>query len=695
MNKWILIIVLILLTLAAFFGYRSGVFSSGKDQAFADYVPADTIYYMGGESDAELAELMLSYPLMPTTPSQTAQFAQLDEEITGSSPPGKFFMFFLNKILSTTDGNMSDWVEQSGVSFAGPFAIYSHGVMPVLRIKIADTEAYEGLIEEAVAESGWNYKTETIGGTDVKLWEIPTKVKDQKLYMATSLQNDVLTQTVIAESDPEKTKLERLGLAKPSKSISDIGVAKKIKKDYGFTKDLVAFVDFEKLAAGLLTSDENSFGKQIAHYFLPDESASLFDNKVTDACRKDVTSLVSNVPRLVMGYNELSVKNETLHTNMVAMLELENESIRTELGKIRGHIPSHSLDASDKIFNLGVGIKFANLTPVLTELWTKFINEDFTCEKLVAAQESAKQTNPALLSLALGMAQSVEGVGMSLYDMEWDTASNLPKAMSALVNISSTDPKTLVSLVPTLLGGVQIPDDGSVADIPVPVLPPSIQVKATVKGNNIVIFSGDVDADLAKLESESLESNGLFSMGINYRKFKDFGELNFGSVGLDAEGCIAQQEFVHIMNQMAMDSTWLFDVTEKGLENTVVGSIDVTQEKPLNLVGDFKLEYLNESCEWEYTGVDKLKSDGTGEYQEKDEAGQCLLYDTQYTWQKQGNLIVMKPTKEQWRDTCEEELTTGELEEYSCHIMNVEEDTFQCLFDAGTEDAFLYRYKAI
>ena len=699
MKKWILVVGLALVGVAAAVTWKTQFDTRSSDSNdLLAYVPADTVYFFGGESSQELADFFGELPSnIGSTPTQAAQLdALLNSWDTSNSAPGKFFKFLVDKTRQPQYQTINALLDSFGVSFVGPYALYSHGIAPVLRVQIKSKSTFDGVINEAIADSGWIPQTQTVEEKTIRLWEISSHDAAVQLYFVISSGNDDLTVTLVSSNDDDATKWERLGLTKPANDITTTEEIAQLQQRYNFTDAMTGFIHFERIATAFLHPEKNTFGQQLQLY-LPEDVKADMNQRLTPACRKDFATLAAAMPRFVVGYDTLDVKNKHLSAHLNSVWEINNSQVTQELKSIRGHIPQHALDASDKIAYFGVGLSFDKLTPALTNLWNLFVNADYSCEQLIQAQTQARETNPAMLAMFLGMTQGIEGLGLSIYDIEWPTgeaATLSPNRVSALLSISAQNPQTVAGLTAMLpmLGGIQIPADGSAVTLALPMVPPSITVKAAIKGKHLAVYTDDALApQLAALENETLAANGLYSFGVNYRRFEAFTKLNIGGFA-GAQSCIAQHEFAHMFASMPMDINYLSDASDHGMEARIGFSIDPHQSTQLSLPGSYQLEFLNDQCEWEKAGVESIQENGSGGYIEQDEAAQCALYELEYQWVQQIDRINLTTTKELLRDTCADEPELHEPSEYSCFLLNVTADQFQCLYDPGTPDAALYRY---
>lgn len=583
-------------------------------------------------------------------------------------------------------------VEMTGISHTGSFAVYSSGALPVARVEVLSTAVLEAFVEDAVKESGWFYSLETIQGTPVRVWPLHTFENKRELSLALLIAEGVATLTVFSDQDSDKEKAERLALVLPEASLKSTGEVSTIKSKYDFTDYTVGFVHFERLVKGVFDSENNSFGRGLAK-LIPREKWDAMNSEVSAECQVDFVKLANDAPRLVVGYTAVSVKNERLSMSFTTQQEIKNTPVLSELTKMQGHIPAHAQGSSDKLLGFGLGIDADTLTASALALWNQFINTQFSCDYLINAQAVAKETNPAILSRYTGMAQGIKGLGVSVYDVKVDEKTGSLSDLSAILSIATLNPETLASMAQGIpfINGPAIPVDGSSVAISIPMLPPSIELKASIQGQYLVLFSGPNEQVVQSMSQENLDANGLYSVALNYRRLAELDALNVGQQQTgSAQSCVLQQQVKHFMSQMNMDVAVKLAINEHGFETAVDTTLEKSKNTKLNLGGEYAVEYLNDGCKWESTGTDVLDEDGTGRLEESN--GECITFQSDYNWIHSVDSLSLTPSSSSSRDSCEEQFIDDKLEPYACQVINVKDNSFQCVFDSGTEHASLYRY---
>jgi hypothetical protein len=699
MKKWTLFTAAIVVS-GGLLAWNAGWLPMQKSNENLAYISADTAYYFGGTSTDEIAEFVKDYPIMPSSPSQSQVWQTLLESINSdqeNSPKVRFFTHLMNKYNDFSEGTMGELATFSGMSLTGSFAFYSDGIVPVLRMDISNEDVFNALIEDAVQNSEWQYEWQDLGAFKARTWKLTADDKEDEAYLAISNHEGNVVITFVTNKDDLMAKQRRFGIVKPEMSLATNSTVKDLKNRYSYTDNMVGFIQFDQIAQAILSPESNSLGRDLITY-LPQDQFAQFQNSITAECKTEYGQLADSMPRFVMGYQSFGINDNSIVFDMHSAFELTNMSVITELQKMQGHLPMHSTTSKDKIFAMGVAVDADNIGPAVTALWTQLTTTEYNCSELQMVQYMAREQNPAMLGMMTAMAQGVKGVGVSLFDITMSENGPLPQGIDFIASIATENPATLLNMAKMLpfFADLNLSDDGTPALLNLPMLPPTIELKAAIKGKHLVVFSGEQSEQVANEQSsESIDSNGLLSMAFNYREIsqlitsKTFNSLSSNMGGVDT--CTQQYEMAHMFSSLQMDMSMVTSVETDGLVTKYAGSMDKPLAVSNEIAGKYRVEYMDENCEWTGTTVDDLKADGTGYYESKSDNNSCNLYESNYTWAKKGNTLELNGS-DQIRDTCDQEFNEATQETYTCHLINVKADSFQCLFDPATDYTSLSRY---
>lgn len=701
MNKWILLLLLVGAGAAGFWKMDPiGIFQdSGDDRSLLEYVPADTIFYVGGNTNEKMADFMAGYPLLAMSPSQSAAIdAVKDQFVTADTSLGKMINYLIEDFSKNAEGTYGGLTSYLGAAATGESALYAHGAIPVLHMPLADSEKFSNLVTSASNEAELPFTESMIENVKVRRWKLAQR-DSQQLDFVIAHTDTYAVVTLINSSDSEQKIRERLALKAVDNSMASSGEVERLKSEYGINDLMFMVVNFENIARGLMEPETSTLGQDILSYF-PSEAKEELAKNISAECKKDYLTLIAAAPRMLGGYTDFEIKNDVMHSDFRMLFEVKNPIVTGALKKMQGHIPAHVLRSDDKLFSIGLATDIDALVPALTEIWTAFINAEFTCDQLQQAQDNARSTSPAMVGMATGMVRGLKGAGLSIYDMKWDVNQKMPSDISALLSVAAENPQSILSLLQMapLSAPINVPADGTPTKIDLPMLPPGVEVFAASFDQNIVVYTGDQGKQAAEtVKGESMEPNGLYGLAFNYRKILDtFKNIDLQTMPFDdSSACVSYHEFLYSMDALRIDGSFLASVSDQGLDFSFSGAMDKPEfsKSILNPVGTWKAELLDESCAWIVVGEETMKADGSGSYLEKDENAQCDLFKMNYTWERHGNKIVFEGDgQEQFRDSCDEEWQQDSAVSYTCYLMNVDKDSFQCIFDPATEETVLFRY---
>jgi hypothetical protein len=107
--------------------------------------------------------------------------------------------------------------------------------------------------------------------------------------------------------------------------------------------------------------------------------------------------------------------------------------------------------------------------------------------------------------------------------------------------------------------------------------------------------------------------------------------------------------------------------------------------------GTFQSETLDVDCTWYDSGVEIINADGTGQFSETDETGQCTLYQADYTWTQNGNVMEQTTTGLRSRNSCDADWEEQPEETFNCSLLGSHNGYLYCQYGTGM-DAYLMRY---
>lgn len=660
-------------------------------------VPADTVFFVGGSTDADAADFFSDW--VPGT--SEADLEELSILLDGGADNPSLAMMFwlLNDYMATATGGYDDLYQRYGLGRSIDSVAYMDGAVPVLRMTLEDSDAMLSLLDEAAEESGAHYSELALAGATLRVWPLTEAHDDLQIELAALVHQNVLTISFLVEGEQEEQRAQRYGLAEMPDSMASAETWELLGSQYNFNDQMRGYLSFNGIAEGLLSGDSTRLGQDLQR--LVPEMFEEMDQSLSASCRAEWLELSRQSPRLVFGSDSFSVTSSALSQSVRFIWEVANAEVNTSLSRLPGSLPNYSLDASDKLFAFAMGLNVDALAPVATELWTLFVQADFECEQLIELQQQAQTVNPAMIGMVSGMAQGVKGVGMALYSLVADADAPMGVTPSVLVSLSADNPQMLAPVITASvpgMAGVRIPTNGDAVSLPVPGVP--LELFAAIKGKHLVVYSGpDGEQAANQMAGEALNTQGITAMALNYQKAGDtllevleaIPEMPANPMMFADDLGSCDQAYLLALQfaQLPMQLTYTDTFSDKGWEGLVDAQIERMSALQPDLSGRFQVAGLGPDCGWSNSGVETLNADGTGQYSEPDPSGQCDLYQLDYNWSQSGLSLTQESTSERMRDSCSDDWETFDAESYVCHLVGEHDSGFYCLYYFDAEPTVL------
>ena len=516
----------------------NGKLGGGSGVQSLDYVPADTLVFAGGlepMSWGDLAAFRDSFT-MGSSPAEMQKMVddlvKAELESTEKAPDGVRLMLSLYTDYLTTVMDKNFKPETLGLADKIDSAFYTVGALPVVRIKLANESAFDAFLAKAEERFKLKAVEGKLDGFSYQRYALSTDGKNP-LYLAIGKRDGFVVFTLDAgELIPANEGLAvAFGLTKPAQPLKSSGVLEAMVKEYGFKPFSLGYLNHEALVR-ILTRADNPVAK-LLDKVSEGEATTEFAPLRSAACQSELEGMAALWPKTVFGYTKLESDGSPIQVSSLMKVVSTDAAAMEQLQKLRGFLPD--LSAGQSKFSYQMGLNMDELTPVLTNLWTRAIQAKFSCEPLVAAQAELKQVNPSLLGAMTGMVQGIQGFGVDLQSLSLKPAvdgSEMPQIadLSFMATVSSKQPQQLWSMLAMMqpeLAAMQLPADGQSVELPLP-LPVELpgKIKLGLFGKHIVLFSGDkaeaLTGDLAKQE---LKPNGLFHLGLDYGLVADAVDL--------------------------------------------------------------------------------------------------------------------------------------------------------------------------
>ncbi|WP_394131831.1 hypothetical protein [Shewanella maritima] len=499
----------------------SGYYLTQQDSASVDdemlkYIPADT---------ALLSAQMKPFPYKDYISATAGNYQSFDDSaFDGMDQLSEAHMRFFMSLMKQYTVKMSDpksLLSLYGLPDSGRSYFYNLGLLPVMKIELADAAALWAELDRAEAESGFSHQMKQHEGINYRAYSIVAEDSDF-IDVVVAEHQGWLTVTMNSSLNEPVLLSQALGLAPVDNPIANTTIIADIIKQYNFTNDGVSYINHEEIVKGITTQDGNLIAKHLSH-IAQQMGADELSMLKSPACSSELQSIASNWPKTIMGLRKLDVTDSRVELDSQLIIESKNQVILTALQKMRGFIPSVVNDAP--VMSFGLGFDVNQLAPALSEVWNDLLTPSYQCEMLAEIQGEIQQQNPMMLGMMTGMANGLKGVSFSVNGYKLSEQYGEPKVdeLDALVTLSADDPMMLLNMVKPFyppLANLQLSPNGEAVDVSsLLMLPPEFGVKAklALKGQHLVLFNGAKAQQQAdKLASEALVANGMLSASVDY-----------------------------------------------------------------------------------------------------------------------------------------------------------------------------------
>ena len=576
--KKLLIVIVIAIAIAAgiyFFkgGKVGGLSLSGgslpSENAVLEYVPADTVFFAGSVEPLDFAKTleMSSKMGFDYSAMMGAGFDDLKSELGNAPDAAKVLVSIYGDYLKAVKNKS---VKELGLRSELNMAVYTVGVLPVIRLELDGTDAFSKAIAKIEADQGVTATVNTVNGVEYREYSLDDGTEEVPMSLVIATHDNQAIVTVNTELDDAKD-LQRTLSEKPTTNILDGGVLNELASDNGYLGYSIFLLDNLAIVDGITKPSANAFGKSLQEVLDAYGAGNDMKDIQTPACNTELTGLTQNWPMLSAGYTEFDDSNASYKM----VLKGNNADLLETLGKLRGHI-SDNVSNDDFAMSFGIGLDMDQMVPVITTVWESLTKEDFSCPPLAEMQAGLRQSNPMMLGMMSGMVAGIKGVGFSVVDVNEDALSNVERNPMAfmqdgqfMVTVTAEKPQNLLQslgMYAPELAQMKLEDGGEPQVLPAGV---GAETKIALRGHDLVLMMGQTDELIGKVESNgSLEKNGLMTFSMDFKKYMGLLEKMMDSAAENARGS---------EKEMLEEQKEVFSELKKA-DGIVKGKFDITDE---------------------------------------------------------------------------------------------------------------------
>jgi hypothetical protein len=327
-----------------------------------NYVPADTPVFSGQLTPFPIKDYIASSPNL-IDPADQEQIEALYEQDTPA-------LHFLANLMKAYQAGLKDadlLVNTFGLDDKIRAYFYTLGLLPVLKVEVANPQAIWDLLDKNEQETGFTHTEGKLKDLSYRIYQINQDNNGKPVNLIVAQANGFLTITAQTELVNEPLLAMALGLEKPHESLADTSMLNDIIKKHNFTNNNVSFINNIEIVKGLTSTNDNQLAEQLTLLAKEnnDDSLGMLHN---DVCKQELNSIAQNWPRTVLGYTKMDIQKAESTLGFATVIESKNQAILGALKSLRGYIPNYTQNFDNNVVATSIGLDISQLSSSLTNI---------------------------------------------------------------------------------------------------------------------------------------------------------------------------------------------------------------------------------------------------------------------------------------------------------------------------------------
>ncbi|MDX1480209.1 MAG: hypothetical protein R3315_00955 [Woeseiaceae bacterium] len=529
-----------------------GMFDREPESALADadgilgHVPADTPYVFASVEpmpDEVLDRLEASADSMYSAYATIIEASLEDAadqvaERGGSEEDAEFVAAVASELVQLL---RSDNLRAAGIPRGAQMAFYGVGLLPVARIELANSVAFEAKLAEIETNVGREMTTGTVQGVSYRY------AGDDTMRLVVSVTEDYAVAALVPAASSEEHLAAVLGIKAPRSSVADSGSLTALAESYSYGAYGLGYVDIVRVASVFLDepSAANADFLRIAGW---DPSA------LDDVCRDEIRGLAGIVPRIVSGYT--NVNAASLDSNTV--IEIRSD-IAAGLSTLAAPVPGLGRDHGG-LGSFGMSIDLFAAREFMEQRIADYEADPYRCTELTGVGVFVDQLRASLSRPVPPIAYGFKGFLAVIDRIEGlDLAGQQPpEHVDARLIVASENAPGLLAMGAMFspeLASLDLRPDGQPLKVPLPVVTgPVREAWIALTDTALALSVGEVPPERLSdlLQSPPAEPLPSLSMRIDGARYYGFiGEaIRAGEAAGDGDGEDVPEEVRDAMTQV-------------------------------------------------------------------------------------------------------------------------------------------------
>ncbi len=512
------------------------------DSAPLAFVPADTPFVIANREPApDTAVATWTRQMQGMWPIVTGMYERmLGDMAGGDDPDSQRVQRVFGAILAELKGRDTPeaWAK-IGFTPKARSAIYGVGMVPVLRVELADADAFRAMIARVEASSGSTLGTARIDDQD--LWVVDI----EKVQGLIAIQDTHLVATLLPADADIALKRSVLGLDRPAESLAETGGLADLEKTEGYTAFGSGWVDLRRLVS-LIDNDPgySAFAR------LADTPPTALDAQ----CRSEFDAMATRVPRMVFGYTALESNRMSLSSRLDLDAELAAAFVALSTP------PPGSAAPVGALYDMSLSLSILKIKDFLLARTEAIVAAPFACPALASWNDAASEMKVQLSQFVPPPLSDLTGMRLTIDRLVWPADGELD--LAARVLVASNNPMAIVGLAQLAVPALKdftISADGQAVTLPAGVIPNQVgyvpEVHVALNANALAIGTGDAAGLGAFLSAPAAADGQLFRTAYTGEFYSALGNLmsRFSEALPEKERATMQQQ----QALYALYATWI------------------------------------------------------------------------------------------------------------------------------------------
>ena len=487
-----------------------------SSESILQYVPADTPYVFASieplsdelldKLEPKLERVLQSYQVILR---EVVAAKRLEDQ---SSQPDSEEIEQVTAVVDELLTLLSiDGMRSAGIGRESTVAIYGNGILPVIRMELTDGALFDSALTRIEEKAGQTLPVGRVDGHDYRYFEA------EKVRVVLAVIDNQAVITMVPAGVDEAQMGQALGLTLPASNIADSGVLQAIAEEYDFTNHYIGFLTVEALVEPFVGTATGINAELLA---MGEHDAS----ELSDACRAEFRTMAGIVPRLIMGYNEISVDK----FDSTVVFELRDDLAAGVQGLVAA-VPGLGGDKNG-LMSFGMSIDVKAVREFVEARLEALQAAPFECEHfadiqagVASAQEALQQPVPPMIydfKGFLAVIDEIEGLDIA--------AQTPPTSIEGSFLLAMDNAQTLVSmgaLFSPELAALNLQSGGDPVALDLPQLQSmGIEAFAALTDNAVAIsIGGDAESQLTgMLAAAATDPGPLLSFSVDAARYYSF-----------------------------------------------------------------------------------------------------------------------------------------------------------------------------